>query len=378
MIYLDNAATTRVCPEAAAAAIDAMTLGYGNPSSRYPLGVQAAQQLESDRAQVALALGCGPEEVVFTSCGTEGDNWAIQAAADYGRHKGKHIVTTAIEHSAVSGPIGRLEQQGCDVTRLAPNADGTIDLAALEQALRPDTILVSMMLVNNELGSVLPVARAAELVRKSGAPALVHTDAVQGFLKLPFTPKELGVDLLAISGHKIGAPKGIGALYLRSGLNWKPMMLGGGQERGLRPGTEATAQIAALAAACRIGLAHRDEDIAHMAALKQYALKTLAAQIPEIRQIGAGQAPHILALTLPGYKSEVVVRYLGDQGICISAGSACHKGKASDVYKAMPLSKAQREGALRISFSPASLTQEIDALTHALVQARDVLLPSLS
>ena len=378
MIYLDNAATTRVCPEAAEAAMQAMTQGYGNPSSRYPLGIRAAKQLESDRAQVALALGCRPEELVFTSCGTEGDNWAIQAAVDYGRHKGKHIITTTIEHPAVSGPIALLEQQGYQVTRLAPNADGTIDLAALEQALRPDTILVSMMLVNNELGSVLPVARASELVHKSGAPALFHTDAVQGFLKLPFTPAELGVDLLAISGHKIGAPKGIGALYLRSGINWKPLMLGGGQERGLRPGTEATAQIAALAAACRVGLAHRDEGIAHMAALKEYALKALAAQVPKIRQIGAGQAPHILALTLPGYKSEVVVRYLGEQDICISAGSACHKGKASDVYKAMPLSKAQREGALRVSFSPASTTEEIDALAHALAQARDVLLPSLS
>jgi cysteine desulfurase len=201
---------------------------------------------------------------------------------------------------------------------------------------------------------------------------------VQAFLKVPFTSKELGVDLLTISGHKIGAPKGIGALYIRSGLELKPLMLGGGQERGLRPGTEPTAQIAALAAACRVGLAHRAENIAHMAGLKEYALEHLAQTVPEIKQVGEGQAPHILALTLPGYKSEVLVRFLGDQGICISAGSACHRGKASDVYKAMPLSKGEREGAFRVSFSPATTRDEIDTLAAALPQARDILLPSMS
>ena len=378
MIYLDNAATTRVCPEAAQAALTAMTEGYGNPSSRYPLGHQAAQRLEEDRADVAKAMGCQSDEVVFTSCGTEGDNWAIQAAVEQGRRKGKHIITTAIEHSAVTLPIRGLERQGYEVTWLQPNAQGTVDLSQLEAALRPDTILVSMMLVNNELGSVLPVAEAARLVRRSGAPALIHTDAVQGFLKVPFTPKELGVDLLTISGHKIGAPKGVGALYIRTGLDIKPILLGGGQERGLRPGTEATAQIAALAAACRVGLENREKNITHMASLKGYALGRLTQAVPEIRQVGSGQAPHILALTLPGYKSEVLVRFLGDQGICISAGSACHKGKASDVFKAMPLSKGEREGAFRVSFCPNSATQDIDALADALVLARDTLLPSMS
>jgi len=378
MIYLDNAATTQVCPEAAQAALRAMTEGFGNPSSRYPLGRSAARAMEDDRAEVARAMGCRPEEVVFTSCGTEGDNWAIQAAVEHGRHRGRHIITTAIEHSAVLKPIRRLEQAGCEVTWLAPNAEGTVKPAELEAALRPDTVLVSMMLVNNELGSVLPVAEAARIVRRSGAPALIHTDAVQGFLKLPFTPEELGVDLLTVSGHKIGAPKGIGALYLRAGLELKPLMLGGGQERGLRPGTEPTAQIAALAAACRVGLAHRAEHIARMEELKEYTLKRLARTVPEIRRVGRGQAPHILALTLPGYKSEVLVRFLGDQGICISAGSACHKGKASDVFKAMPLSKGEREGAFRVSFCPANTREEIDALADALARARDTLLPSLS
>ena len=380
MIYLDNAATTRVRPEAAQAALDVMTQGYGNPSSRYPLGRQAAQRMEEDRAQVAQALGCQPEEVVFTSCGTEGDNWAVRASAELGRRVGKHIVTTAIEHSAVTNPIRALEQQGWDVTWLQPNADGTVEAGAVEAALRPDTALVSMMLVNNELGSILPVAEAARAVRRLSPQALIHTDAVQAFLKVPFTPAELGVDFLAVSGHKIGAPKGIGALYVRRALKSrvKPLLLGGGQEGGLRPGTEPTAQIAALAAACRAGLACRAESIARMGRLKEYTLELLAQKAPDIRRVGRGQAPHILSLTLPGYQSEVLVRFLADRGICISSGSACHKGKASDVFQAMPLSRGERMGAFRVSFCPDSAEEEVQALADALAAAREELLPSLS
>ena len=249
-IYLDNAATTRVCPEAAQAALEVMTEAFGNPSSGYAFGAQAAERLSADRAAVADALGCLPEELVFTSCGTEGDNWAIRGAVEYGRRKGKHIITTAIEHSAVLEPLRELEGQGYDVTYLRPDRSGHIDIAGLEAALRPDTVLVSMMLVNNELGTILPVREAAQAIRRAGSPALLHTDAVQGFLKIPFTPAELGVDLLTVSGHKIHAPKGIGALYIRRGLKLPPLIRGGGQEEGLRSGTEATAQIAALAAAC--------------------------------------------------------------------------------------------------------------------------------
>ena len=246
--YFDNAATTPVRPEAVQAAVEAMTQGWGNPSSRYALGTQAAEAVKNHRAQVAAGLGCRPEELFFTSCGSEGDNWAIQGAVELGRRTGKHIITTAYEHAAVLEPCKALERQGYEVTYLQPDRAGNISLDDLEGALRPDTVLVSMMLVNNELGTVLPVAQAAKLVHQK-TKALVHCDAVQGFLKVPFTPKELGVDLLTVSGHKIHAPKGIGALYIRGGLKFPPMIRGGGQENGLRSGTEATAQIAAFAAA---------------------------------------------------------------------------------------------------------------------------------
>jgi cysteine desulfurase len=378
IVYLDNAATTRVCPEAAQAAVEAMTTQYFNPSSRYPQAAQAGKALAAHRAEVAKALGCKAAEITFTSCGTESDNWAVQGAAELGRRKGKHIITTAIEHHAVLNPIAALEKQGYEVTYLKPTAEGTIDLNEFEQAIRPDTVLVSMMLINNELGTVLPVQEAVQILRRSGAPALFHCDAVQAFLKLPFTVKELGVDLLSISGHKVHAPKGIGAMYIRSGIKLPPMILGGGQENGLRSGTEPTAQIAAFAAACKIGLANRAADIAHMQELKRYTLERLAADVPQVTPVVLGDAPHVLALTMAGYKSEVLVRVLGDQGVCVSAGSACHRGKPSHVYAAMPLSKAQRDGAFRVSFSGDSTKEDVDALISALSSAVKTLFPSMS
>ena len=205
--YFDNAATTPVRPEAVQAAVEAMTQGWGNPSSRYALGTQAAEAVKNHRAQVAAGLGCRTEELFFTSCGSEGDNWAIQGAVELGRRTGKHIITTAYEHAAVLEPCRALERQGYEVTYLQPDRAGNISLDDLEGALRPDTVLVSMMLVNNELGTVLPVAQTAKLVHQK-TKALVHCDAVQGFLKVPFTPKELGVDLLTVSGHT--PPRGLG------------------------------------------------------------------------------------------------------------------------------------------------------------------------
>ena len=376
--YLDNAATTRVWPQAAQAAAEAMTEGYFNPSSRYPEATTAAKALESHRSTVAKALGCSPKEVFFTSCGTESDNWAIRSGVEYGRRKGKHIITTAIEHHAVLEPIWDLERQGYEVTYLKPNSQGTIDLQELEQALRLDTVLVSMMLVNNELGTLLPVKEAAQLIRRSGAPALLHCDAVQGFLKVPFTPKELGVDLLSISGHKVHAPKGIGALYIRSGLKLKPFVMGGGQESGLRSGTEPTAQIAAFAKACELGLQRREADIAHMKELKEYTLSRIAAEVPQVTPVVLGDAPHVLALTMEGYKSEVLVRVLGDRGICVSAGSACHRGKPSHVYAALELSKPRRDGAFRVSFCGDTTREEVDQLMDGLKFAADTLFPSMS
>ena len=378
MIYLDNAATTRVCPQAAQAALEAMTEQYGNPSSRYPLGREAAKRLKDQRSQVAAVLGCAAEEIFFTSCGTEGDNWAIRGAVELGKRKGKHIITTAFEHSAVLEPCKALEREGYEVTWLKPDKTGHISIDELTAALRPDTVLVSMMLVNNELGTIQPVAEAARAIKAARSPALLHTDAVQAFLKIPFTPKALGVDLLTISGHKVRAPKGVGALYIRKGLRFPPLMLGGGQEEGMRPGTEATAQTAAFAAACAVGKTEMNSYTARMKELKEYALESLLGAIPELKQVGESDAPHILCLTLPGYKSEVLVRVLGDMGVCVSAGSACHRGKPSHVFAAMGLPKSEMDGAFRVSFSPDSTREDVDGLREALIKARDTLFTTLS
>lgn len=359
-IYLDHAATTPVCPEAAQAAMEAMRLGFGNPSSIYPLGKEAARRREDDRAVVAQALGCLPQELFFTSCGTEGDNWAISAAVEMNRKKGNHIVTTAVEHDAVLQPMKALQRQGFEVTFLPPDKLGRIDLQALYEAIRPDTILVSVMLVNNETGAILPVAEAARAIKEKGSPALLHTDAVQGFLKVPFTPKDLGADLVTICGHKVRGPKGIGALYIKKELipRMKPLMLGGGQESGLRPGTEPTAQIAAFAAAVNAWVPGTSDAIR---SVRNYAAQTLAA-ISGVELISAGDAPHILALSLPDFSGQSVVEALGSQGVFISSGSACHRGKPSHVFAAMPLSPKVRLGALRISFGPESTREEVDAL----------------
>ena len=364
IIYLDHAATTPVCPAAAQAALEAMTEGFGNPSSQYPLGKAAAKRREEDRGLIAAALGCEPGELFFTSCGTEGDNWAIAAAVELNRKKGNHIVTTAIEHDAVLQPMKKLKREGFEVTFLKPDAEGSIAPEAVKAAIRPDTILVSMMLVNNEVGSILPVRAAADAIQAANSPALLHTDAVQAFLKLPFTPKDLGADLVTICAHKVRGPKGIGALYIRKDLipSIKPLLLGGGQESGLRPGTEPTAQIAAFAAAVKAwepGTAER------IRAVKDYAANTLSA-IDGVTLISPGDAPHILAISLPDFSGQTVVEALGGQGVCLSSGSACHRGKPSHVFEAMPLPQKVKYGAIRVSFGPESTRDEVDALARLL------------
>ena len=376
--YLDNAATTPVRPEAAQAALEAMTEGWGNPSSQYVLGRQAADRVKGWRGELAKALGCGPEELCFTSCGSESDNWAILGALEINRRKGRHIVTTAVEHAAVLEPLKALERQGYEVTYLQPDHAGHIDPAQVTGALRPDTALLSMMLVNNELGTVLPVKETARALKGAGSSALFHCDAVQGFLKVPFTPAELGVDLLSVSGHKVHAPKGVGALYVRRGLKLPPLIRGGGQEKGLRSGTEATAQIAAFAAAARLGAASFREDTARMSALKAEVIRRLALEIPEASVLVPDGAPHILPISLPGYKSEVVVRFLSDRGVYLSSGSACHRGKPSHVFAALKLPKPVLDGALRVSFSYDTAQEDVDALIDGLKAAREQLFTALS
>jgi len=376
LCYFDYAATAPVRPEAAQAALRAME-AFGNPSSRYPWGRQAADRLKEDRAAVAQALGCAPGEVVFTSGGTEGDNWALRRGVELNRRKGKHLVTTAVEHAAVLETCRDLERQGFEVTYLQPDRAGRVSAEDLTAALRPDTALVSMMQVNNETGVVFPVAECVKAVKARDPRILFHCDAVQGFLKVPGTVAALGVDLASVSGHKVGAPKGIGALYIRKGVKLPPLLTGGGQEEGLRSGTEPTAQIAAFAAAVRAVSADGGR-LARTTAIKEYTLTALKRALPRLEVICEGDAPHICAVTLPGFKSEVVVRVLGDRGVCVSSGSACHKGKPSHVFAAMRLPKSWLDGVLRLSFSPDSTEEEADTLVAALKDAADSLFPTMS
>ena len=377
MIYLDHAATTPVPEEVAHAVYDTLFSAWGNPSSQYPFGKQAKAQLDDARETVAAALGCKASELIFTSCGSESDNWAIRLAAHQNRHAGKHIITTAVEHSAVLEPCRALEQEGYSVTYLKPDKNGNITASQVENALRDDTALVTMMLVNNETGCIFPVAEVARLLKEKKSRALLHTDAVQAFLKVPFRASTLGADLISISGHKIGAPKGIGALYLGERVRApQPLIYGGGQEQGLRSGTEATGQIAGFARAVALRCEHLEETLAHMAAIKAYAEETLLA-LGGVVRIGDGTAPHILSISLVGYPSANVVTELGSQGICISAGSACHRGQLSHVYRAMGLDKKTAAGVLRVSFGPETTKEEIDALAKALKAHRDTRFPML-
>ena len=377
MIYLDNAATTPVPAAVADAMYEVLTRHFGNPSSQYPAGQEMKKAVESWRAIVAGALHCPPERLYFTSCGTESDNWAIQAAVWQGRHTGKHIITTAVEHSAVLEPCRWLVQQGYEVTYLKPDRTGHVTAEQVASALREDTVLVSMMLVNNETGCIFPVAETARLLRERKSRALLHCDAVQGFLKVPCDPEGWGVDLMSLSGHKVGGPKGVGALYIGPRVrNPRPLLPGGGQERGARSGTEATAQIAGFAKAVELRLADYDAKLAHMAGLKAYCREKLLA-MGGVVPVGEGTAPHILAVSLVGYPSANIVTDLGAQGICISAGSACHQGKASHVVSALGLDKKTAAGVIRISFSPDNTREDVDALCHALKSHRDSRFPML-
>lgn len=372
--YLDYAATAPVLPQAAQAVAEALGRFY-NPSSQYAPALEAARELADHRRTLAAALGCQPEEVFFTSGGTEGDNWALGWARQ--KRKG-HIITTAIEHPAVLEGVKDLTQRGFEATYLPVDKEGHIDPEDFKAALREDTVLCSVMLVNNELGSVQPVAQCCQLAKAYNKDIFFHTDAVQGFLKLPFTARDLGVDALSISGHKLGAPKGVGAFFLRKGSKLRPMILGGGQEGGMRSGTESTALIAGLAAAVRCALDTQKAELERLGELQSYAATRLKEAVPELEVIARGDCPHILAVTLPGYKSEVVVRFLSDRGVYLSSGSACHKGKPSHIYAALGLPKPWLTGALRISFGQGSGKEDVDALVQGLLEAKAMLFTTLS
>lgn len=377
MIYLDHAATTPVPRAVADAMYAVLTEQFGNPSSQYPMGAEMKRQVEQWRRTVAQALGCDAGHLFFTSCGTESDAWAITAACWQNRHLGRHIVTTAVEHSAVLESCRWMEKQGYEVTYVAPHGDGSLTAEDILSAVRPDTALVSCMMVNNELGSLYPIAEIARGLAAKNPQTLLHTDAVQGFLKVPFAANTLGADFISISAHKIGGPKGIGALYIGQRVrNPRPLLPGGGQESGLRSGTEATAQIAGFARAVALRQENLAEKLRHMADIKAYCREKLLS-IPGVVPVGQGEAPHILAVSLVGYPSANIVTDLGAKGICISAGSACHRGKASHVVSALHLDKRTAAGVIRVSFGPETTRADIDGLYQALLDHKNQRFPML-
>ena len=366
MIYLDNSATTKPCKEAAEAMTAALTDMWANPSALYGFGFDAAKQLRSARQAVAAAMGAEPDRVFFTSGGTEADNWAIFSTAKRFGKRGKHIITTAIEHHAVLNCMKELESQGFEVTYLQPDGLGNISLDSLRAALRKDTILVSIMMVNNEVGSVMPIQQMAKLTHKVCPDAVFHTDAVQGFMKIPFSAKTLGADLITVSSHKIHGPKGAGALYISPRLkSFPPHLIGGGQESNLRSGTEATPAIFGFAAACAAGAATMREDIQKERALLVELMDKLSS-IEGLRINGAHDAPHILSLSIPGVPTQNTINILQDHGICVSAGSACAKGHRSHTLTAMRLPPEVIDGSFRVSLCKDNTQEELDHLTEIL------------
>jgi len=368
MIYLDNSATTKPCIEAVEAMTNALTTGWGNPSSLYSFGIDTARELRIARQQLAAVLGAETDRLFFTSGGTEADNWAIYGTVKRLGKRGKHIITTAIEHPAVLNCMKDLQMQGFEVTYLQPDNLGRITIDNLKAALRPDTILVSIMMVNNEVGSVMPIAQMAKLTHRLSPNAIFHTDAVQGFLKVPFSAKTLGADLISISSHKIHGPKGAGALYISPRLkSFPPLLLGGGQENGYRSGTEATPAIFGFCAAAAAVNATLQTDLQRENALKEALVGRLSA-LDGVVINGAHEAPHILSLSIPGVPTQNTINILQDHGICVSAGSACAKGHRSHTLTAMNLSPEVMDGSFRISLCRDTNQEELDKLVQVITE----------
>lgn len=365
--YLDNSATTQVLPEAAQRAVELMVCEYGNPSSLHTRGFKAKQELEGARVVVASRLGVSPQELVFTGGGTEGNNMALFGAAMAKRRLGSRIVTTGLEHDSVLNAMKELEKQGFEVIYLSSDSTGNISQDELAEAIDEKTILVSIMLVNNETGAILPVQAAAKAIRQRKAPALLHTDGVQAFGKLDFSPKKLGAHLCTISAHKLHGPKGVGALYVAKSARIIPRTLGGGQERGLRPGTESLPLIAAFAKA--VELTPRPvELLPHIRGLNELLRRRLL-EIPLV-EINSPEdcLPYILSFSAGRVKAETMLHFLAQKGIYCSSGSACSRAKPSHVLEAMGLSKSRISSSLRASFSRFSTEEDVNALALALAE----------
>lgn len=364
-VYLDNSATTCVCREAADKAYEMMTLCYGNPSSLHTMGFQAEQEMTAARRAIGSLLGCPEECLFFTSGGTEANNLAVFGSAAAHAHAGRHVVTTAVEHSSVTAACDALEKQGYTITRLRPDADGTLSAQAIVDACREDTVLVAVMAVNNETGARFPLEQAAEEIRRRSPHAHIHCDAVQAAGKIPIHVGRWGIDSLSASAHKLHGPKGCGVLYLRKGARVLPRQMGGKQERGLRGGTEAVPLIAAFGAAVQM-LPSIPQQLALYDGLRQRLLDHFSADPRVVWHLPTGGVPYIIHLSVPGYRSETMLHFLAEKGIYVSSGSACAKGAKSPVLEAMGLPKEEIDSALRVSLCRDTKPADIDAFAEAL------------
>lgn len=362
MIYFDNAATTRALPEAVEKMAHMLCEEYGNPASVSAMGLAVEKEIKKAAESIARGIHCNPDEVFFTSGGTEGDNWAIYGTAEGYKRQGRHFITTQIEHPAVKNPMKKLEEEGAEVTWLGVDRQGHISLAELEAAIRPDTVLVSIILVNNETGTVQDAAAIGKLIKEKNPQTLFHLDAVQAFGKYPIDVEKMKADLLTMSGHKIHGPKGTGMLYMRKGLKVKPLMLGGGQQKGQRPGTENGPGAAALGVAADAAFSSLKESIEAVREVKKILLDGILA-MPDTQLNGDGldtASPYVLNVTFKGLRSEVLLHALESKGIVVSAGSACDSKKkvGSPVLTAMGLPFAEIEGAVRFSFCRHNTAEE--------------------
>ena len=363
-VYFDNSATTRCYDSVKDIVIRTMTEDFGNPSAMHLKGVEAEKYVKDSAARLARILKVQEKEILFTSGGTESDNLALIGAAMANKRSGNHIITTAVEHPAVSQPALFLQEQGFEVTYLPVDSRGVVKLDALEAVLRPDTILVSVMYVNNEVGAVMPVEEIGRRIREKSSKALFHVDAIQAFGKYRIYPKKMGIDLLSVSSHKIHGPKGVGFLYINEKAKIQPQILGGGQQSGMRSGTDNVPGIAGLGVAAEEIYRNLDANVEKMYCLKEHIAKGLT-KIPDIRINGMELregAPQILSISVMGVRSEVLLHSLEERGIFISAGSACssHKRKPSSTLAAMGMPKDQIESTVRLSFSEENTVEEAD------------------
>ena len=375
--YFDNSATTRCYPEVAEIVVKTMTEDFGNPSAMHLKGVEAEKYVREAAQILAKILKVNEKEIIFTSGGTESNNLALFGGADANKRSGNHIITTSVEHAAVGQPAERLEQMGYEVTIVPVDHRGVVQLEALEKALRPDTILVSTMYVNNEVGAVMPVEEIAKLVHEKSPKALYHVDAIQAFGKYRIYPKKAGIDMLSASSHKIHGPKGVGFLYINEKARIQPQILGGGQQAGMRSGTDNVPGIAGLGVAAKMVYTDFDKKIEHMYQLKERLAEGFL-KLPDVRlngmEIREG-APQILSASFLGVRSEVLLHTLEEKGIYVSAGSACssHKRKAAGTLSAMGMEAAQRESTLRFSFSEENTFEEVDYALEVIGQVLPML-----